>query len=219
MALSWYVSEDGVWDQKGDQHFIERGLGGRDVSLNSFLVRADDEYVENYNQAKRNNQSSGSLRRTKGTMANPSPGEHVGPCSSAATGDVMPWKSTVYIMSHILPGFTITDSVPFPQGQELAIGVLRSLGEGRGCGLTYMMCQRIEAGNPNAGLATNVTFHALQTSGLLGIVFLPVFSSVFFLTLPLSPAGSLPLSLLFSLCPLCLQSLFYIAPSNLLIQK
>lgn len=157
MALSWYVSEDGVWDQKGDQHFIERSLGGRDVSLNSFLVRADDEYVENYNQAKRNNQSSGSLRRTKGTMANPSPGEHVGPLSSAATGDVMPWKSTVYIMSHILPGFTITDSVPFPQGQELAIGVLRSLGEGRGCGLTYMMCQRIEAGNPNAGLATNVT--------------------------------------------------------------
>lgn len=136
MALSWPVCEDGAQGSGGGQHFTGRSQGGRDVSLKSSLVRADDEYMENYNQAKRNNQSSGSPRRTRGTVANPSTRWHVGPLSSAVTGDVMPWKNTVYIMFHILPSFTITDSVPFPQGQGLDIGVLRSLGKGRGCGLT-----------------------------------------------------------------------------------
>lgn len=118
------------------QHFTGRSQGGRDVSLKSSLVRADGEYMENYNQTKRTNQSSRSLRRTRGTLANPSTRWHAGPLSSAVTGDVMPWKNTAYISPHILPSFTITDSVPFPQSQGLDVGVLRSLGKGRGCGLT-----------------------------------------------------------------------------------
>lgn len=116
------------------------------------------------------------------TMANASTRWHAGPLSSAVTGDVMLWKNTVYITFHSLPSFTITDSVPFPQGQGFDIGVLRSLGEGERVWTYLTDCIRgCNQGIPTLALLLNVTGFPLPLDLSLSPSF-PRFLSLFFVS-------------------------------------